>query len=84
MDLLTKQFLDTLIETRKLYQLEEIIERFQNFIKLLNKEEDIRVISAKDLTKEEKEKLHKSLVKKYGHSNFQLTYDIDQSILGGL
>ena len=83
-DELTNNFLDTVLENRKLHLIEKMINCYDDFIKLQNQEESIKVISVSDLTKSEKENLSKSLVKKYGHSNFTVEYTTDSNILGGL
>ncbi len=50
----------------------------------MNKEEDIRVISAVDLKAEEKDKVLGSLKKNKPGVRFKVTYEVDPAILGGL
>jgi F-type H+-transporting ATPase subunit O len=50
----------------------------------LNKEEDIRIISAKELSESEKEKVVQSIKKNKPDVIFKLTYEVDSAILGGL
>jgi F0F1-type ATP synthase delta subunit len=50
----------------------------------LNKEEDIRIISAKALTEAEKEKVVHSIKTNKPDVRFKLSYEVDSSILGGL
>ena len=50
----------------------------------MNKEEDIRVICAKKLSKEEKGRVMESLKKNKPGVRFKVTYEVDPSILGGL
>jgi len=54
---LSHRFLNTLIDSGRyavnsfrLTELPKIIEKYQEYYKILNKEEDIRIISAKELT----------------------------------
>jgi F-type H+-transporting ATPase subunit O len=50
----------------------------------LNKEEDIKIISAKELTAAEKEQVVKSIKTQKPDVRFKLSYEIDATILGGL
>lgn len=50
----------------------------------MNKEEDIRIISAKDLSEAEKERVIQSIKKNKPDVRFKLTYEVDPAILGGL
>ncbi len=54
------------------------------YCKILNKEEDIRIISAKELSESEKEKVVQSIKKNKPDVIFKLTYEVDSAILGGL
>lgn len=83
-DELTNNFIDTVLENRKLYLFEKMINCYDEFMKLQNKEESIKVVSAAELGKDEKKRLAESLGKKLGHSNFTVVYESDASILGGL
>ncbi len=84
LDSVTLNFLDTVLENRKLHLLRKIIKEYDHYIKLQNKEEAIKVISAYNLSKDEQKMLQASLTKKYGHSNFNVEYDVNPGILGGL
>lgn len=64
--------------------LEKIIETFVAYCKILNKEEDIRIISAKTLEESEKEKVIQAIKKNKPDVRFKLTYEVDPAILGGL
>ena len=50
----------------------------------MNKEEDIRVISAAKLDKDQKSRVIESLKKNKPGTKFKVTYEIDPAILGGL
>lgn len=81
---ITNNFLSTVIDTGRLADLEKIIQTYISYCKILNKEEDIRIISAKELTKEEKEQVVASYKKNKPDVRFKVTYEIDEAILGGL
>lgn len=81
---ITNNFIDTVIESGRLSDLPKIIQTYVKYCKILNKEEDIKVISAKELTPEER----KQVIEAYKSGNpdvkFRVTYEVDHSILGGL
>ena len=52
LDEVTKKFVHVLIENRKLNYIEKIINRYDEFIRTINEEENVKVISARDLTNE--------------------------------
>jgi F-type H+-transporting ATPase subunit delta len=81
---LTVSFLDTVIDAGRLSDLEKIIEKYISYCKILNKEEDIKVISAKALTEEQKTMVAEAIKKNKPDVKFKLTYQIDHSIMGGL
>ena len=81
---LTNNFLGTVIEAGRLADLEKIIETYISYCKILNKEEDIRIISAKELNKEEKDQVVAAYKRNKPDVRFKVTYEIDPSILGGL
>lgn len=88
---LTQRFLDTVIEagrypphTRRLADLEKTIDTYVQYCKILNKEEDIRVISAVELANQERERVVASLKKNKPGVRFKVTYEVDATILGGL
>ena len=72
------------MDNRKLFLLDKIIERYQEFIKELNQEESIKVISAGKLTAEQKGKVSKALEARLGHGNFVVEYEENPEIQGGL
>ena len=61
-----------------------MIETYVNYCKILNKEEDIRVISAKQLSAEEKDQVIAAVKTSKPDVKFKVSYEIDPSILGGL
>lgn len=64
--------------------LEKTIDTYVQYCKILNKEEDIRVISAAELGKKERERVVASLKKNKPGVRFKVTYEVDPAILGGL
>lgn len=54
------------------------------YCKILNKEEDIKIISAKDLSDSEKDQVIQSIKKNKPDVRFKITYETDATILGGL
>ena len=64
--------------------LEKTIDTYIRYCKILNKEEDIRVICAKELSSEERSQVIESLKKNKPGVRFKVTYEIDPAILGGL
>ena len=62
----------------------KIIETYISYCKILNKEEDIKIISAKKLSKEEKEQVMAAVKRNKPDSKFKVTYEVDPAILGGL
>ena len=78
------KFLNTLIDSRRLTDLPKIIEKYHEYYKILNKEEDIRIISAQELTQEEKNRVVESVKKGKQGIQFKISYEVDSGILGGL
>ena len=73
-----------MIENNKVRHLEDIINRYDEFLRLENQEESIKVISAHTLDKKQKKALQDSLSKKYGHSNFNVEFEVQSELKGGL
>lgn len=68
----------------RLDELPKILEKYQEYYKILNKEEDIKIISAKELSPEEKVRVVEAAKKGKQGIQFKVTYDVDANILGGL
>ena len=64
--------------------MERIIETYISYCKILNKEEDIRIISARELSAEEQEQVISSYKRNRPDVKFKVTYEVDAAILGGL
>lgn len=80
----TNSFLEVLIESGRLGDLDKIISTYINYCKILNKEQDIKIISAKTLTPEEKTQVVESVKRNKPDIKFKVTYEVDANILGGL
>ena len=59
---LTWNFLNTLIENKRLSHLEKIISKYFDYYKILTKEENVTIISAKELNEAEKYLLMKKIL----------------------
>lgn len=51
---ITQNFLNTLVENQRIAFLEKVADKYINYYKVLNKEENIKIISAKELTAEQR------------------------------
>lgn len=83
-DGLTNNFLATIIESGRLADLEKILETYISYCKILNKEEDIRIISATQLSEEQRQQVVAAYKKNKPDVRFKVTYEVDPAILGGL
>lgn len=80
----TRQFINTLIENKRVTDLPRISSRFVEYFKLLNKEEGATVISARELTADQRKRVQQTLEESYRGTTFTVKYQVDSSILGGL
>ena len=83
-DEITNNFLNTIVESGRLADLEKIIETYISYCKILNKEEDIRIISAKELSEAERKQVVDAYKQNKPDVRFKVTYEVDPAILGGL
>jgi len=81
---LTVDFLGTLIDNKRLDILPKILDKYIEYYRILNKEENITIISAEDLSTEDREKVRESLQKANKGVSFTLKFEVEPSILGGL
>lgn len=82
-DTMTLDFLNTLIENRKLNLLPEIVREFGEYFRALNREESIRVISAHPLSEAQKTALEETVRRKLAGGSFTVEYSVDPVLLGG-
>lgn len=80
----SRQFINTLIDNKRVTDLPRISNRFVEYYKLLNKEEGVTVISARELNADQKKRVQQTLEESYKGTTFTVKYQIDSSILGGL
>ncbi|EGR28242.1 ATP synthase delta subunit precursor, putative [Ichthyophthirius multifiliis] len=80
----TNNLLETLVENKRLDQLPKVAEKYIEYYRILNKQESITIISAKELNQEEKDKVEDGLKRGNQGVQFTVTYQVDSSILGGL
>ena len=80
----TQQFLSTLVDNKRVTDLPRISNRFVEYFKLLNKEEGVTVISARELTADQRKRVQQTLEESYKGTTFTVKYQVDSSILGGL
>ena len=78
----TRDFLNLLIDNRLVSQLPKIVAEFKEYFRLLDKQEAVRVVSAYELSPQEKEELLHTLQQKLP-SGFSVEYSVDPALLGG-
>ena len=54
------------------------------YVKMLNKEESVRVVSASELSEGQKGELMEALQVQYAGVTFTMNYDVNPAIMGGL
>lgn len=68
----------------RLTDLPKIIEKYDEYVKILSKQEDIKIISAKTLNESEKKQIVEALSRGRPGVEFNVEYELDPTILGGL
>ena len=81
---ITCQFLDVLIDNKRTYALEKITATYARYVKMLNKEESVRVVSATELNEDQRSRLLDALNVQYEGVTFTMKYDVNPAIMGGL
>lgn len=61
-----------------------MINRYHELIKQLSKEEAIKVISAEDLSVEQKNLVEEAVTHRLGNKNYLIEYSVSGTIMGGL
>jgi F0F1-type ATP synthase delta subunit len=77
LDQLTKQFIETLIDGRRVNDLHSIARKFVEYYKLLNKEEGVTIISARALSTEQKSRVKQTLEEAHSGTTFTIKYEVD-------
>jgi ATP synthase F1 delta subunit len=82
----TIRFLTVLTENKRLSQINDIAEKYAKLYQEFNKEEKITIISASDLTDDQKSQVVQALQANPQNEGKQFTidYEVDDTILGGL
>lgn len=80
----TQDFLDTLIENKRVQELPKVLDKYVDYYKILNKEENITIISAQELNENDKKRVVEALKTSQKGVTFTLKYKVDPAILGGL
>jgi len=80
----TKNFLEALIDNKRVSELPKVLDKYIDYYRILNKEENITILSAQELQENDKKKVVEALKKSQKGVNFTLKYKIDSTILGGL
>ena len=81
---LTHRFLEVLVNNERLPDLPHIVEKYIKLYNVMNKEEKVTIISAEELSREEKKQVQDALGQGFKGTQFTTDFQIDTSILGGL
>jgi len=81
---ITVNFIQTLIDNKRLVDLPKIIEKYIDYYKILNKEENITIISAQELSEEDRTRVEQALQTKHQGVKFTIAFQVEPAILGGL
>ena len=85
-DSLTMKFLEVLAENKRLFEIKLVCDKYAKLYKTLNKEEKITIISAEELSGEEKSEVLTALGANPMNAGkeFTIDYTLDPAIKGGL
>lgn len=72
----TQQFLDNLIDGKRVSDLGNISRKYTDYYKMLNKEEGVTIISARELNADQKKKVQKTLEETYAGTTFTVKYQV--------
>ncbi|KAM3137461.1 hypothetical protein pb186bvf_010434 [Paramecium bursaria] len=81
---LTLNFLESVIDNQRVQFLAKTADKYIEYYRILNKEENITIISAYELSEQEKQQVQASLKEQNENVSFTVAYKVDASILGGL
>lgn len=83
---ITLRFLVVLTENKRLSQIDDIAEKYAKLYAAFNKEEKVTIISAADLTSDQKSQVVSALQANPENSGkqFIVDYEVDDTIMGGL
>ena len=82
----TMKFLEVLAENKRLVYIREISEKYAKLYQEFNKEEKVTIISAKQLSEDQRSQILSALKANPQNAGkeFTVDYEIDESIMGGL
>ncbi|CAG9324797.1 unnamed protein product [Blepharisma stoltei] len=80
----TKKLIQLLLVSKRLFEIPDIAKSFENQLKEREKKETVKVVSATPLSDTEKLDVQKALQDHDKTKKYELSYDVDPSILGGL
>lgn len=80
----TQRVLLMMSNNKRLNFLPEVAKTFEEHAKSLDKKESVRVVSAETLSDEEKSEVNKALQDMDKSKKYELTFDVDSRIMGGL
>jgi F-type H+-transporting ATPase subunit O len=70
--------IDTLIENKRLDLLPKVIDKYVEYYRILNREENITIISAEELSEDDRSKVHDALKKSHAGVNFTLKFQVNE------
>ena len=80
----TNNFINSTLNNRTFNLLPDMIRRYDNLVSLLSVEEAIKVISATELTAEQRKEVELALDDRLSGAKYSVQYEIDPEIMGGL
>jgi ATP synthase F1 delta subunit len=80
----TNRMLDLMGANKRLNYLREVAKSYELHAKSLERKESVKVVSAEDLTDEEKRQVQEALKEMDKSKKYDLNFSVDPSILGGL
>ena len=80
----TKRMLQLMANNKRLNYLSEVSKTYELHVRSLEKKEVVRVVSAEKLGEEEKKQVEAALVEMDKSKKYELTFDVEPSIMGGL
>ena len=80
------RFLEVLAENKRLIYIKEISDKYAKLYQEFNKEEKVTIISAKELSEDQKGQILSALKANPQNEGkeFTVDYEIDETIMGGL
>jgi len=81
---LTVDFFHTLIDNKRLDILPKILDKYVEYYRILNKEENITIITAEELSNQDRERVREALQQANKGVTFTLKFELEPTIQGGL